>query len=290
MTLVGPRPETVALAVRYPAELQFVFRYRPGITGPAQVLVRDEKVLGQSADVERFLSDRTRPTPGGHGPRIPEGSDRGPDGSLVCPHPALPRPHDAAPALTVSARIGSRLAYTGMRSTWIAAASARARRSPGSIRPHPGHRPLCPGAAAPDRSERASALVRRGHLQGSAAADPCGSPPRAWQAAPSLSGEGDDLGQPAARACSGGGEAARRRGDLVRPHEGVRADGVAADVGPARFQVKEVPPNVAVAANTNSPGLLVVAVEPDENAPAGPLAAECLSGALTPATSSPVIR
>ncbi len=54
MTLVGPRPETLALAVRYPPELQFVFRYRPGITGPAQVLVRDEKVLGQSADVESF--------------------------------------------------------------------------------------------------------------------------------------------------------------------------------------------------------------------------------------------
>jgi lipopolysaccharide/colanic/teichoic acid biosynthesis glycosyltransferase len=54
MTLVGPRPETVALAARYPAELQFVFRYRPGMTGPSQVLVRDEKVLGQVADVESY--------------------------------------------------------------------------------------------------------------------------------------------------------------------------------------------------------------------------------------------
>jgi lipopolysaccharide/colanic/teichoic acid biosynthesis glycosyltransferase len=54
MTLVGPRPETVSLAARYPTDLQFIFRYRPGITGPAQVLVRDEKVLGQSADVEDF--------------------------------------------------------------------------------------------------------------------------------------------------------------------------------------------------------------------------------------------
>ena len=54
MTLVGPRPETMSLAARYPADLQFIFRYRPGITGPAQVLVRDEKVLGQSADVEDF--------------------------------------------------------------------------------------------------------------------------------------------------------------------------------------------------------------------------------------------
>jgi lipopolysaccharide/colanic/teichoic acid biosynthesis glycosyltransferase len=54
MTLVGPRPETVALATRYPGQLQFIFRYRPGMTGPSQVLVRDEKVLGQVEDVENF--------------------------------------------------------------------------------------------------------------------------------------------------------------------------------------------------------------------------------------------
>jgi lipopolysaccharide/colanic/teichoic acid biosynthesis glycosyltransferase len=54
MTLVGPRPETVALATRYPGELQFVFRYRPGLTGPTQVLLRDEKALGQVEDVESF--------------------------------------------------------------------------------------------------------------------------------------------------------------------------------------------------------------------------------------------
>ena len=36
MTLVGPRPESVSLARRYPVELQFVFRYRPGVTGPAR--------------------------------------------------------------------------------------------------------------------------------------------------------------------------------------------------------------------------------------------------------------
>jgi len=52
MTLVGPRPESVALAARYPDELRFVFRYRPGVTGPCQVLVRDEKVLGRAVDVE----------------------------------------------------------------------------------------------------------------------------------------------------------------------------------------------------------------------------------------------
>jgi lipopolysaccharide/colanic/teichoic acid biosynthesis glycosyltransferase len=54
MTLVGPRPESVALARRYPEELRFIFRYRPGVTGPCQVLVRDEKVLGRASDVENF--------------------------------------------------------------------------------------------------------------------------------------------------------------------------------------------------------------------------------------------
>jgi lipopolysaccharide/colanic/teichoic acid biosynthesis glycosyltransferase len=54
MTLVGPRPETIALATRYPAELMFIFRYRPGMTGPSQVLARDERVLGQVQDVENF--------------------------------------------------------------------------------------------------------------------------------------------------------------------------------------------------------------------------------------------
>jgi lipopolysaccharide/colanic/teichoic acid biosynthesis glycosyltransferase len=54
MTLVGPRPESLALAARYPADCKFVFQYRPGITGPSQVLVRDEKVLGEVADVEAF--------------------------------------------------------------------------------------------------------------------------------------------------------------------------------------------------------------------------------------------
>ena len=54
MTLVGPRPESVALARRYPAELTSVFLYRPGVTGPSQVLVRDETVLGHAADVEEF--------------------------------------------------------------------------------------------------------------------------------------------------------------------------------------------------------------------------------------------
>jgi len=54
MTLVGPRPETVALAVRYPADLKVIFHYRPGITGPGQVLVGDENIQDGVADVESF--------------------------------------------------------------------------------------------------------------------------------------------------------------------------------------------------------------------------------------------
>ena len=54
MTLVGPRPETIGLATRYPEEFRFIFRYRPGMTGPTQVLVRDERVLGQVVDVENY--------------------------------------------------------------------------------------------------------------------------------------------------------------------------------------------------------------------------------------------
>jgi lipopolysaccharide/colanic/teichoic acid biosynthesis glycosyltransferase len=61
MTLVGPRPESVGLAQRYPKELWFVFRYRPGVTGPCQVLVRDEKVLGWAADVEKFYLTKLLP-------------------------------------------------------------------------------------------------------------------------------------------------------------------------------------------------------------------------------------
>jgi lipopolysaccharide/colanic/teichoic acid biosynthesis glycosyltransferase len=37
MTLVGPRPETPALAARYPPECQWVLEHRPGLTGPTQV-------------------------------------------------------------------------------------------------------------------------------------------------------------------------------------------------------------------------------------------------------------
>ena len=44
MTLVGPRPETVALARRYPSEYREVLRHRPGMTGPVQVHMRTLRI------------------------------------------------------------------------------------------------------------------------------------------------------------------------------------------------------------------------------------------------------
>jgi len=59
MTLVGPRPETPALAARYPAGCRWVFAHRPGITGPTQVRLRDTMALpgGAEVDVERYLAE-----------------------------------------------------------------------------------------------------------------------------------------------------------------------------------------------------------------------------------------
>jgi lipopolysaccharide/colanic/teichoic acid biosynthesis glycosyltransferase len=52
MTLVGARPETVALALRYPPPLQEVFRHRPGLTGPGQLFTRWSDSLDGIDDVE----------------------------------------------------------------------------------------------------------------------------------------------------------------------------------------------------------------------------------------------
>jgi lipopolysaccharide/colanic/teichoic acid biosynthesis glycosyltransferase len=59
MTLVGPRPETPSLAACYPPELRTVFRYRPGLTGPAQLCLRDEDALapGDSDLQTHYLVD-----------------------------------------------------------------------------------------------------------------------------------------------------------------------------------------------------------------------------------------
>jgi len=58
MTLVGPRPETPGLAAGYPPECQWIFRYRPGLTGPAQVRLRDRDVLppGALVDTTTYLT------------------------------------------------------------------------------------------------------------------------------------------------------------------------------------------------------------------------------------------
>jgi lipopolysaccharide/colanic/teichoic acid biosynthesis glycosyltransferase len=45
MTLVGPRPETLDLASRYPSGCEAVFDHRPGLTGPAAVRLRDRDEL-----------------------------------------------------------------------------------------------------------------------------------------------------------------------------------------------------------------------------------------------------
>ena len=53
MTLVGPRPETVALALRYAPDWRVVFAHRPGLTGPVQVTFRDAVPDGLE-DVETY--------------------------------------------------------------------------------------------------------------------------------------------------------------------------------------------------------------------------------------------
>ncbi|WP_460627804.1 sugar transferase [Intrasporangium mesophilum] len=62
MTLVGPRPETPALAARYPADLQWVLHETPGLTGPAQITLRDDvSIVGSMNDVEQWYLDRLVP-------------------------------------------------------------------------------------------------------------------------------------------------------------------------------------------------------------------------------------
>jgi lipopolysaccharide/colanic/teichoic acid biosynthesis glycosyltransferase len=63
MTLVGPRPETPALAARYPAGCLPVFQHRPGLTGPAAVRLRDRDVLrSQFQDLESYYLETVVPT------------------------------------------------------------------------------------------------------------------------------------------------------------------------------------------------------------------------------------
>jgi lipopolysaccharide/colanic/teichoic acid biosynthesis glycosyltransferase/O-antigen/teichoic acid export membrane protein len=57
MTLVGPRPETVALALRYPVGSRRVFAHRPGLTGPVQITFRDAVPEGVDDVEEYYLTE-----------------------------------------------------------------------------------------------------------------------------------------------------------------------------------------------------------------------------------------
>ncbi|WP_034805115.1 sugar transferase [Intrasporangium oryzae] len=62
MTLVGPRPETVGLAERYPTDCRWILQYTPGLTGPAQIRLRDSRVLRPAAsDPERWYLEEVVP-------------------------------------------------------------------------------------------------------------------------------------------------------------------------------------------------------------------------------------
>jgi lipopolysaccharide/colanic/teichoic acid biosynthesis glycosyltransferase len=58
MTLVGPRPESLELAARYPASCRAVLLARPGLTGPAQLRYREASAVPPpGADVETWYLD-----------------------------------------------------------------------------------------------------------------------------------------------------------------------------------------------------------------------------------------
>ncbi len=59
MTLVGPRPESVSLAERYPESCRPVLLARPGLTGPAQLRYREASAVPPTGwtDVEGWSLD-----------------------------------------------------------------------------------------------------------------------------------------------------------------------------------------------------------------------------------------
>jgi lipopolysaccharide/colanic/teichoic acid biosynthesis glycosyltransferase len=62
MTLVGPRPDSVELAARYPEDCRWVLEHRPGLTGPAQLYMRDAASIAVGvADVESYYLTRLVP-------------------------------------------------------------------------------------------------------------------------------------------------------------------------------------------------------------------------------------
>jgi lipopolysaccharide/colanic/teichoic acid biosynthesis glycosyltransferase len=55
MTLVGPRPESVDLARRYPSSCRLVLEARPGLTGPTQLAYRERSAVAPEGwDVESW--------------------------------------------------------------------------------------------------------------------------------------------------------------------------------------------------------------------------------------------
>lgn len=62
MTLVGPRPETPSLAARYPVGLQSVLDATPGLTGPAQLRLRDRECFTPDVtDADRWYVEHVVP-------------------------------------------------------------------------------------------------------------------------------------------------------------------------------------------------------------------------------------
>ena len=57
MTLVGPRPETPALAARYPAECRSILAFRPGLTGPCQLQMRRATIPTGRDPEDHYLTE-----------------------------------------------------------------------------------------------------------------------------------------------------------------------------------------------------------------------------------------
>jgi lipopolysaccharide/colanic/teichoic acid biosynthesis glycosyltransferase len=57
MTLVGPRPETPALASRYPPDCSGILAFRPGLTGPCQLHMRRPHIPPGRDPEEYYLTE-----------------------------------------------------------------------------------------------------------------------------------------------------------------------------------------------------------------------------------------
>jgi lipopolysaccharide/colanic/teichoic acid biosynthesis glycosyltransferase len=57
MTLVGPRPETPALAGRYPADCRGILAFRPGLTGPCQLQMRRATIPPERDPEDYYLTE-----------------------------------------------------------------------------------------------------------------------------------------------------------------------------------------------------------------------------------------